>query len=52
MRSMRRPVVGLLGAPVEDDAWKAPEEPGIYTCSITADWPERGAGCAVLVEVR
>ena len=38
--------------PVEDDAWKAPEEPGVYTYSITADWPQRGAGYAVLVEVR
>lgn len=38
--------------PVEDDAWKAPEEPGVYTYSISADWPKRGAGYAVLVEVR
>lgn len=38
--------------PVEDDAWKAPEEPGVYTYSITADWPQRAAGYAVLVEVR
>lgn len=37
--------------PIEDDAWKAPEEPGVYTYSITADWVKRGAGYAVLVEV-
>lgn len=38
--------------PVRDNAWKVPDEPGVYTYSITADWPQRAAGYAVLVEVR
>lgn len=38
--------------PVEDNAWKTPEEPGVYTYSVTADWPQRAGGYVVLIEVR